>query len=119
MRTFPIDFPQFLIASLAIGYITWVVYDAKVNWRIRRLIKQFTVCDNRFLERVAGYCTEMLACPFCVGFWVTVVVQTVMRFDAFERGLLGVLLTIPAFTVVGAFVARSVKHVTRSEEEAE
>jgi len=114
------SFLQLFVAVLALGYITFVFVYSEVMLWLRELIGMLSLAPWAILGVPAKHVKRMLSCPFCTGFWVTAVVQLVFRFDIFDRGIPGVLLTWPGLTCVAAFIAflagHAIEHLPKPPE---
>lgn len=59
------------------------------------------------------YLSELMDCPFCAGFWVSIAFQSVMKFNYLGHGFLGTALTTLAF----AMIAGEVNYITHVKSE--
>jgi hypothetical protein len=94
-------FVMYLVASLAVGYITFVLCYSKIAKPIRDYLYE---SRTGFLF---GYFNGMLECPFCTGFWVSVAVQIVLGIPVLGSHVLALMLVVPALAMLGAVIAKT------------
>jgi hypothetical protein len=95
---------RFIVGAMALGYITYVMVFSKVAMPFRMLFRKALAHDSDQVAKVAGYFHDMLACPFCTGFWVTLAFQGVFRINPLGKGWLGLMLTAPALAIGAGYL---------------
>ncbi len=97
---------SFLIAALAVAYITFVLCYSKIAQPIRNLVYG-KATDGAGVEKCVGnYFNGMLECPFCTGFWVSVAVQALIQNPVLGTSFQAYALVVPALALVGAVGAK-------------
>ena len=97
-----------IVMSFAVGYITYVLLYSDISRPLHKQISNLMTPDNsELLKKIGGYLTELLACPYCSSFWVTVFVQLVCRYNALPgfTTSVGVIITGLAMTMIGSMFA--------------
>lgn len=103
----------FLFATLAVGYLTFVLCYSKIGKPIRKFAN---LCGYGKLQ-------QMLMCPYCTGFWLSLLFQSVLRLDFYNAGILGVIAGVPALAMAAGWLAlktgQATDTIVREQEQAE
>ncbi len=96
----------FIVASLAVGYITFVFCYSKIAEPVRRFVGWLKHESSTEAGKVVGnYFHGMLECPFCTGFWVSIGVESALWLDVLGASIIAHILVIPALALIGAALA--------------